>query len=75
MLNKKTICIGIIIICAILLFSPIDLLPDIIPIVGQSDELLYIAGAVLAAIMGFKPAQATAYDTADTYDTDEAYEV
>ena len=36
----------LIILFALLLFSPIDPVPDVIPVVGWTDDLLYIVGII-----------------------------
>jgi uncharacterized membrane protein YkvA (DUF1232 family) len=37
----------IIVICLVYLISPIDLLPDVIPVLGQADDLLVLALTVV----------------------------
>jgi uncharacterized membrane protein YkvA (DUF1232 family) len=37
--------------------SPIDLLPGIIPVVGQLDDMLVALGAIRLALSGLKPAE------------------
>ncbi len=35
----------------LLVLSPIDAVPDVIPVIGQIDDLLYIAGVVTEALL------------------------
>ena len=50
-------CLGriiIIIICIIYMFSPIDAIPDLTPIIGQTDDLLALIIAIFNAVSIFK---------------------
>ena len=40
----------IIVILALLVLSPIDILPDVIPAAGQLDDILYILGIVMTVL-------------------------
>ena len=35
----------------LLVLSPIDVLPDFVPLIGQVDDILYIAGVVTEALL------------------------
>ena len=35
----------------LLVLSPIDVMPDFVPLIGQIDDILYIAGAVAEALL------------------------
>lgn len=45
-LKTEIVALGIIGICAVLVISPIDALPDMVPIVGFVDDFCYIAIAL-----------------------------
>ena len=35
----------------VLVLSPLDVIPDVIPFIGQIDDIMYIAGAVTEALL------------------------
>ena len=41
------------ILAVILLFSPIDFIPDVIPVIGWTDDMLYIAVALASWVIYF----------------------
>ncbi len=44
-------------LCAILVISPIDIIPDVIPVLGWGDDIGYVVAAVAAARSAWKERQ------------------
>jgi uncharacterized membrane protein YkvA (DUF1232 family) len=41
---------GVMVVFAVLIASPIDFIPDLIPVAGQADDLAYLAVDIMAAV-------------------------
>lgn len=49
----------LIIIFALLLLSPLDPVPDVVPVVGWTDDLLYIVGIIYQVLQIVKSREAS----------------